>query len=98
MGNASWTPSRRHRRNSRSSPTTAPLPAAFCAVRAVAAPERATAAKVNDVGLKDAPLKSLFPEEPKPPAPVRWGCVAGCGLAAFFGCWGSGPCEPLDPA
>ena len=28
------------------------------------------AKNVNDVGLKDAPLRSLFPEEPKPPVPV----------------------------
>jgi hypothetical protein len=41
------------------------------AVQAVAAPEK-PALKVSgqDVGPKDAPLPSLFPAEPKPPAPV----------------------------
>jgi hypothetical protein len=48
----------------------------------VAAPERpAAGGRLNvagqDVGPKDAPLPSLFPPEPKPPAPVcvcvyRW--------------------------
>lgn len=42
------------------------------AVHAVAAPARApaTAKTVSNVGLKDAPLPSLFPPEPAPPAPV----------------------------
>ena len=39
---------------------------------AVAAPvSRVNSRNVTDVGLKDVPLRSLFPEEPKPPAPVR---------------------------
>lgn len=39
----------------------------------VAAPDRPSTLNVagQDVGPKDAPLPSLFPEEPKPPAPVR---------------------------
>jgi len=42
------------------------------AVHAVAAPAKApaTARTVNDVGLKDAPLPSLFPPEPAPAAAV----------------------------
>lgn len=42
------------------------------AVSAVAAPAKSpvTSGNVNDVGLKDAPLPSLFPPEPKAPAPV----------------------------
>lgn len=34
------------------------------------APPVVTSKNVNNVGLKDAPLQSLFPAEPKPPAPV----------------------------
>ena len=42
---------------------------------AVAAPsEELIAQRIYDAKPKDAPLKSLFPEEPKPPAPVRCHC------------------------
>ena len=34
------------------------------------APSPVNSKNVNTVGLKDAPLQSLFPAEPKPPAPV----------------------------
>ena len=34
------------------------------------APSPVNSKNVNNVGLKDAPLQSLFPAEPKPPAPV----------------------------
>lgn len=50
-----------------------------CAVKAAAVaapPKRATTTDVDRVGLKDAPLASLYPPEPKPPAPVS-GCHVG---------------------
>eukprot|EP00878_Enallax_costatus_P001750 GHUV01001906.1.p1 GENE.GHUV01001906.1~~GHUV01001906.1.p1 ORF type:complete len:577 (+),score=160.19 GHUV01001906.1:672-2402(+) len=54
-------------------PTTRPVRSSRCPVKvnAIAAPPKppATSRNVNDVGLKDAPLPSLFPPEPKPPAP-----------------------------
>lgn len=37
--------------------------------RTVAPVNVASVSSVNDVGLKDAPLRSLFPDEPAPPAP-----------------------------
>ena len=42
--------------------------------QAVQAPTKSDVRNVNDVGLKDVPLRSLFPEEPAAPRPVRlWG-------------------------
>ena len=46
-----------------------PLPAARA--QAVQAPTKSDVGNVNDVGLKDVPLRSLFPEEPAAPRPVR---------------------------
>ena len=43
---------------------------AVCA-QAVQAPTKSDVGNVNDVGLKDVPLRSLFPEEPATPRPVR---------------------------
>lgn len=45
--------------------------------QAVQAPTKSDVRNVNDVGLKDVPLRSLFPEEPAPPRAVRRGgrCV-----------------------
>lgn len=43
------------------------------ALAVAAAPvKKLKASDVNSVGLKDVPLRSLFPDEPKPPAPVRF--------------------------
>jgi hypothetical protein len=39
--------------------------------QAVQAPIRSDVKNVTDVGLKDVPLRSLFPDEPAPPRPVR---------------------------
>ena len=58
--------------------------------QAVQAPTKSDVGNVNDVGLKDVPLRSLFPEEPAAPRPVRrWSAAstlpsAGdqCGLLA----------------
>ncbi len=44
--------------------------------QAVQAPTKSDVRNVNDVGLKDVPLRSLFPEEPAAPRPVR-GCSRG---------------------
>jgi hypothetical protein len=45
------------------------------AAAAVAAPP---AQRQEDVGLKDAPLRSLYPEEPAKPAPVRHTATSSC--------------------
>lgn len=59
-------------------PVAPSLPPPGCAVRsqAVQAPTKSDVGNVNDVGLKDVPLRSLFPEEPAPPRAVRGGVVA----------------------
>jgi zeta-carotene desaturase len=67
-------------------PLRAHRPAAPPAAARAAAPARANPAAVRDVGLKDAPLKSLFPDEPAPPVPgaprLRVAIVGG-GLAGL---------------
>jgi hypothetical protein len=45
------------------------------AAAAVSAPP---AQRQEDVGLKDAPLRSLYPEEPAKPAPVRHTATSPC--------------------
>ncbi len=45
--------------------------------QAVSAPTRSDVGNVTNVGLKDVPLKSLFPDEPGAPKSVRaWLAVA----------------------
>ncbi len=46
-------------------------PAVKAQAVAAAPAKKAKASDVNAVGLKDVPLRSLFPDEPKPLAPVR---------------------------
>lgn len=53
---------------------------------AVEAPTRSDVGNVNDVGLKDVPLRSLFPEEPKAPgpdSPKLKVAIVGSGLAGL---------------
>lgn len=54
--------------------------------QAVTAPTRSDVTVVNDVGLKDVPLRSLFPDEPAPPSPdtpkLRI-AIVGSGLAGL---------------
>eukprot|EP00887_Chlorella_sp_A99_P005744 scaffold1.g5744.t1 len=72
-------PRRQHKRSDRTVRT-----------QAVQAPTRSNVANVTDVGLKDVPLRSLFPEEPGPPAPgapklkarAHMGAAAGPGVRA----------------
>ncbi len=54
-----------------------PSPSAAVRSQAVQAPTRSDVGNVNDVGLKDVPLRSLFPEEPAPPRAVRRGSAVG---------------------
>jgi hypothetical protein len=54
------------------------------------------AAPGDAVGLKDAPLRSLFPAEPAPPAPVRAPhavakACGGVGARAGLACWLAAP-------
>jgi zeta-carotene desaturase len=52
----------------------------------VEAPTKSDVGNVNDVGLKDVPLKSLFPEAPPPPAagsPKLKVAIVGSGLAGL---------------
>jgi len=52
----------------------------------VEAPTKSDVGNVNDVGLKDVPLKSLFPEAPPPPAagaPKLRVAIVGSGLAGL---------------
>ena len=52
----------------------------------VQAPTRSDVTNVNDVGLKDVPLRSLFPDEPGPPepgAPKLKVAIVGAGLAGL---------------
>ncbi|KAL4421307.1 hypothetical protein ABPG75_010598 [Micractinium tetrahymenae] len=54
--------------------------------QAVQAPTKSDVGNVNDVGLKDVPLRSLFPEEPAPPradAPKLKVAIVGSGLAGL---------------
>lgn len=54
--------------------------------QAVQAPTKSDVRNVNDVGLKDVPLRSLFPEEPAPPradAPKLKVAIVGSGLAGL---------------
>ena len=54
--------------------------------QAVEAPTKSDVGNVNDVGLKDVPLKSLFPEAPPPPAagsPKLKVAIVGSGLAGL---------------
>lgn len=46
---------------------------------------QATVGTVNDVGLKDVPLRSLYPEEPKPPAPVGKTPAPACRTQRLMG-------------
>lgn len=59
---------------------------ATIAVVNVMAPARpSVVSKVQDVGLKDAPLKSLFPSEMPPPTPVSDGlCPAKAWVLVGF--------------
>ncbi|KAI7838111.1 hypothetical protein COHA_008119 [Chlorella ohadii] len=53
---------------------------------AVQAPTKSDVRNVNDVGLKDVPLRSLFPEEPaapRPGAPKLKVAIVGSGLAGL---------------
>lgn len=68
-------PRRQHKRSDRTVRT-----------QAVQAPTRSNVANVTDVGLKDVPLRSLFPEEPGPPAPGAPKlkvAIVGSGLAGL---------------
>lgn len=54
--------------------------------QAVQAPVKSDVGNVNNVGLKDVPLRSLFPEEPAPPqpgAPKLKVAIIGSGLAGL---------------
>ncbi|PRW32661.1 zeta-carotene desaturase [Chlorella sorokiniana] len=54
--------------------------------QAVQAPTKSDVRNVNDVGLKDVPLRSLFPEEPsapRPGAPKLKVAIVGSGLAGL---------------
>lgn len=54
--------------------------------QAVQAPTKSDVGNVNDVGLKDVPLRSLFPEEPatpRPGAPKLKVAIVGSGLAGL---------------
>ena len=62
------------------------LSADFVLAQAVSAPTRSDVGNVDDVGLKDVPLKSLYPEAPPPPAagsPKLKVAIVGSGLAGL---------------
>ena len=69
-----------------SQPVSATICIAGPVCQAVEAPTKSDVGNVNDVGLKDVPLKSLFPEAPPPPAagsPKLKVAIVGSGLAGL---------------
>ena len=95
MSSGSGSPPRRHPAPDDPTSSLTFLPAAAAAVRSQArAPTTSDVGNVTDVGLKDVPLRSLFPDEPSAPAPVRprrapppsTACAAwGSGMPAVHG-------------